>query len=61
MAENRRITRDWLDGQRKQLEVARQVRSSNPQLSMSILNSALDELLKRLPESQKLISKATEV
>lgn len=47
----KKITRDWLDESGKQLEVARELRYSHPQMCISIILNTLGELLKRLPEA----------
>jgi hypothetical protein len=42
------LSREWLEGSRKRLEIAHLTRLSKPRLSMEILLTLFDELLARL-------------
>jgi hypothetical protein len=45
MALTKQLSKEWLEGSRKRLEIAHQPRFSNPRVSMEILIQVVSELL----------------
>jgi hypothetical protein len=44
----KQLSREWLEGSRKRLEIALHTRYSNPRVTLEIVLQVLDELLQRL-------------
>ena len=44
----KQLSREWLEGSRKRLEIAHHTRYSNPRVTVEIVLQVLDELLQRL-------------
>jgi hypothetical protein len=49
------LTQDWLESSRKRLEIARQIRYSNPRQTLEILLALFDELFQRMENETKTI------
>lgn len=45
----KQLSREWLEGSRKRLEIAYHTSHSNPKVTMEIIMQILEELLQRLP------------
>jgi hypothetical protein len=49
------LTQDWLESSRKRLEIARQIRYSNPRQTLDILLALFDELFQRMENENRSV------